>query len=432
MNILYIARFLPYIPSSGGLTRAFHLVSAAASVGDVTILGAIDVPGSPQQSSIYDVCSHVEVLPAGPRALPGPLPALVDWVRANEGKNAIAQYAGRLIAFGRSRRHVHPDMLEAFQLTRSAEMERLTRARHFHVVVAEHSQIAWSVRSAVKNWGGPSVADIIDVRHIYEARKQELRHGSRSRVPAKDLDFIRQFEDLEKDVISSFDRSLAMSEPDSEHLRKLAPDAVIEVVPNGVDVDYFSAMREARSKRWHGSKEPVVLFTGNLTYPPNIDAIIYFSREVWPEIRKRLPGARFVAVGLGPPPLQLRSLTHGTGIELHPSVPDVRPFFAQAAAAVVPIRFGSGTRLKILEAMAAGVPVVSTSIGAEGLDVRDNHNLLLADSPADFADAVLKLLLDGPLMERVTDAGYHTVREVYDWKIIGRDFGAMLQQMADS
>jgi glycosyltransferase involved in cell wall biosynthesis len=183
------------------------------------------------------------------------------------------------------------------------------------------------------------------------------------------------------------DLVLACSEVDAAALRALAPSARVAVIDNGVDVQALDGLGPIPET------PPLVTFTGFLAYWPNADACTWFADEVLPRLRDQVPGVRFRIVGRVPP-ASVVALAERPGIELHADVPSMRPHFAEAHVLVAPLRAGSGTRLKILEGFAAGRPIVSTSIGCEGLPVVDGEHLRVADDPARFADAVAQLLRD--------------------------------------
>lgn len=208
---------------------------------------------------------------------------------------------------------------------------------------------------------------------------------------------------------------------DRERRKLLArrPDANIQVVPNGVDSAHFSpreCQASAGRARRNGSS-PLLLFVGSMDYHANSDAVVWFSQKIWPQIARDHANIQFAIVGRRPNP-QVLALASDR-VEVTGTVDDVRPYYASAIAAVVPLRTGSGTRLKILEAMAAGVPVVSTTLGAEGIDARDGANILLANSEREIAAAISKLIHSAETRNRITAAGRELVKKSYDWSAIG-------------
>ncbi|MGH8223397.1 MAG: glycosyltransferase [Woeseiaceae bacterium] len=157
------------------------------------------------------------------------------------------------------------------------------------------------------------------------------------------------------------------------------------------------------------------MFTGVMDYPPNEDAVVWFADKVWPLLRRRSPDLVFQIVGTRPT-ARVTALTAMAGIEVTGEVPDVRPFVEQALAFVVPLRSGGGTRLKILQAMAIGCPVISTRLGAEGLAVRDRDNILFAERPEEFLDRLEDLRSSQELADRLSENARALVLQQYDWK----------------
>jgi len=199
--------------------------------------------------------------------------------------------------------------------------------------------------------------------------------------------------------------------------------AALEVVPNGVDIESYTGD--------FGSPVPDTLtFTGVLTYFANFDAIGFFLEEIWPRVRASRPGAKLWITGRteGVP---LERLSLDEGVNFTGYLDDIRPHVARSQVCIVPLRVGGGTRLKILEAMALGTPVVSTSKGAEGLDVTAGQDILIADEPQAFANAVLRLLDDADLRARLSENGRRLVSERYDWREIGTRLNAFLERVTE-
>jgi glycosyltransferase involved in cell wall biosynthesis len=204
---------------------------------------------------------------------------------------------------------------------------------------------------------------------------------------------------------------VAVSELDAAQLRALAPDTPIQVVPNGVDVAHFAPVHAVGAERQH------LLFFGTLGYPPNADAVLHFCRDVLPRIQARRPEVSLTVVGPHAPP-EVAALGAWPDIQVVGFVADVRPYLWRAEVCIVPLRQGGGTRLKILESLAAGCPVVSTTVGAEGLALSDGEHLVIADGPSAFADAVVGLLADAGRRRRLAAAGRQAVQG-YDWATSG-------------
>jgi glycosyltransferase involved in cell wall biosynthesis len=202
-----------------------------------------------------------------------------------------------------------------------------------------------------------------------------------------------------------------------EKLLTKCPSANIHVVPNGVDLNYFYQTAQARQSESLSSTNRSLLFVGSMDYHANIDAVTWFVNSAWPEIAQRHPQLNLIIAGRNPSREVLR-LTSDR-VQVTGTVEDVRPFYRSALAVIVPLRVGGGTRLKILEAMAAGVPVVSTHLGAEGIDIVHNVHVLFADTSAEIADAIDNLARSSELCRRLVEAARNLVIDHYDWTVLG-------------
>jgi glycosyltransferase involved in cell wall biosynthesis len=224
---------------------------------------------------------------------------------------------------------------------------------------------------------------------------------------------------------ANFGCATTVSERDRELLLRANPRLRVEVIRNGVDVHGRQPLAAVPAA-------PALLFIGNMGYPPCADAVLYFCREILPLVRQKLGQVKLWVVGRNPRPEVLR--LQGDGVQVTGRVDDVMPYYQQAGVCVVPLRAGGGTRLKILEAMALGRPVVSTTIGCEGLAVKPGEDLLVADEPAQFAAEIVRLLTDETLYRRLAANGRKLVEQNYDWGIIGdrliEVFGALRAERA--
>jgi len=209
--------------------------------------------------------------------------------------------------------------------------------------------------------------------------------------------------------VRRFHHVLAVSEPDCHALSGMVDPARISVIPTGVDLAKYRYDPEARVAG------PVVVFTGSMDWAPNIDGAEYFCREIWPRVLAQIPDARFRIVGRDPH-ARVRKLASAT-VEVTGTVPSIEDHLRHAAVVVVPLRIGGGTRLKIYEAMAMGKAMVSTRLGAEGLDVRAGRDILLADDPLQFAEHVVTFLRDEETRRKYEAAAAATVQK-YDWSVI--------------
>ncbi len=209
---------------------------------------------------------------------------------------------------------------------------------------------------------------------------------------AKEHLITRDLARFEFNLYRSVDRVLTLSQEDRFTLQALAPELRVSVVPAGVDLDYFTPSQS-------GGPKDCILFTGQYQDEPNRDAFEWFVTRAWPRLKQRRPNMRFCALGPNPTPSMFALARNNPGVELLGPIADIRPFLERCSVFVSPVRMGSGLRVKILEAMAAGVPVVTTSTAAEGIPVQSGVNAIVADDPIIMADAI-DLLLDDPMLCR--------------------------------
>jgi glycosyltransferase involved in cell wall biosynthesis len=261
------------------------------------------------------------------------------------------------------------------------------------------------------------------IRCVYDWHNIESEAMKRYSVEVKSLarrfyasSTVQRLQKLERALLQNAFGHVVCSKREEEQLRMLVPGARVTAVPNGVDTAFFA--RATVELRWPPSN---FIFVGAMNYYPNVEAAIVFVRDIWPRLRSLFPGCRLTLVGSDPVPAVL-ALQDKEGVAVTGTVEDVRVFYHLADVAVVPLRLGGGTRLKILEAMAAGVPVVSTSVGAEGLEVNPGYNILIADdrTPESWARAIMSLGEPERRREELVAAATQLVRERYDWAVTGK------------
>jgi glycosyltransferase involved in cell wall biosynthesis len=254
----------------------------------------------------------------------------------------------------------------------------------------------------------PLVCDLDDIASILALRgirSQKLPWWSRWRAQSY-LDFY-QMRHYERTYLKRFNSVWVCSERDKEVLGSWIGESRVAVVPNVMDIEPLKAVREAKRS------EPVVILVGNFAMEPNADGARFFCEQVWPAVIKQVPNARLWLVGREPGPALL-ARNGKNGINVFGSVPDVKPYLAQAAVAVAPLLVGAGTRVKILEAFASGVPVVATTVGAEGIDATEGKNILIADQPEALAKCCTNLLQDPELNRRIREAAFELVSTRYN------------------
>lgn len=346
--------------------------------------------------------------------------SLVSHSEPNESFELASQYCNRLVSvpWSESERHsarFYRDLAFnlfspfpfAIEKYRSVEMQRAIEREitenDFDVVVCDF---------LVPSINLPLECPIATV--LFQHNVESLiwqRHYQTQTSKIKKAFFHSQWQKMlhyEATTCRRFDAVAAVSVADRDMMREQFGLSEVYDVPTGVDIDYFTPQGSER--------DPFnLVFTGSMDWMPNEDAIIYFVEEILPRISHSIPGVTLTVVGRNPSK-RLQSLASANRqILVTGRVSDVRPYIDRASAYIVPIRVGGGTRLKIYEAMAIGKPVISTTIGAEGLPVRDGEELLIADSAQDFAQAVIRSLTDEAFAAAISEQAQHTVCEQFGW-----------------
>lgn len=227
----------------------------------------------------------------------------------------------------------------------------------------------------------------------------------------------------ERKATRAFRYVTAVSQKDAQSFRRLSPGTEVAVVPNGADVERFAPWKSQDDGR-------TVAIVGSMLYLPNRDGTLYFTETIWPLVRSRCPGARLAVLGRGAPEM-LPQLRHAHGIELRDPGGEIEAELAAATIVVIPLRAGGGTRIKILEALALGKPVVTTSIGCEGLDVVAGRHLLVSDDPAEFARLVAGLLESPVERARLAANGRTLVEQRYRWEDAGQALAKFCERIAE-
>lgn len=388
MKLLYFATHQLWPLTSGNRLRDYHLarhLAARASVTFMEICHSWEQPSSPPDR--------------------------------HEFNDIISKYRGGGYSFG----NVVRGMVGGTPLTvlsyshariRSALAEVLSRFR-FDAVQIEGVQLSEHLSIILSAPNAPAV--LVDWHNIEsELMWRYSRNAERwsQRLVARRTAALLERSELR--LLQSCGTHTVTSLRDKEQLLLRCPFANVHVVPNGVDTRYFSrrALTGERRYRQCGPTRSLI-FVGSMDYHANVDAVRWFVREIWPAIAQKYPDLEFIIVGRNPT-FEVRQLASHR-IKVTGTVEDVRPYYASALGLVAPLRVGSGTRLKILEAMSAEVPVVSTRLGAEGIDVQNDVHLLLADSEAEFSAAIDTIATSVPTRSRLTGAARDLVVSRYDW-----------------
>lgn len=227
---------------------------------------------------------------------------------------------------------------------------------------------------------------------------------------------------FERKVCPLFDMNLTVSELDKERLQRIIGKSRIEAIPNGVDVTYFKPSGddiEARS----------LIFAGGMEWYPNREAMLFFCKKIWPLLKKRIPGVKMTIIGRSPPDYMTRISHTDPNLIVTGFVEDVRPYIRRAEVYVCPIRDGGGTKLKILDALAMGKPVVAHPVAIEGIDVETEKHVLTAETPEEFVQQITRLFQDKNLCDVLKKEGQKLVMERYDFRKIGEKLSQVYLQL---
>jgi polysaccharide biosynthesis protein PslH len=299
------------------------------------------------------------------------------------------------------------------------ELQAWFREKRFDVAVCDFLDAAVNFPS---NLNIPSVL----FQHNVESEIWR-RHAATAGNPAKKMMYRMEFRKMlryERAAVRKFQHVIAVSENDRSLMTQWVDADRITVVPTGVDLAQYRPDTHSLDP-----SAPLITFVGAMDWEPNVDGVEYFCSEVWPRIKAEVPQARLRIVGRNPDSRVQKWASDAASIEVTGRVASVVEYLHQSTVVIVPLRIGGGTRLKIYEAMATAKAVVSTTIGAEGLDVHHGRDIMLADDPKSFAQAVIMLLRDPDLRRRYEKAAAETAGR-YDWPAIGERFGEVLQSVA--
>ncbi len=383
-SALFISAEAPYPLAGGGAMRSASLLNFLTRRYDVDMIVFHD-PSAPDP--------HIHLPPGLVRSLHiVELPAHARHPFARAARNA-----GRVV-------RLVPPLVDRFAGFGS-QIGAAIRGQRYEVAVIEHFWCApyWNQAAAVSD---TTILDLHNIESIWHARCAQAAKGPR--VSAHRV-FQNISRGLEEKWLPRFTWLLAASESDAELLRSISPASHISVYRNSIPLAPLPPRCE----------EDAIVFSGNLEYDPNISAVRYFRNEIWPDLRARWPGLVWRLIGRNPQAVA-KFVSGDPRIELTGPVADALTELARGKVAVVPILAGSGTRVKIIEAWAAGVPVVSTRLGAEGLPARAGEHLLLADNAPAFCEEVSSLLASPSLRDRIGRAGRYLFECEFTWEAVWR------------
>jgi sugar transferase (PEP-CTERM/EpsH1 system associated) len=384
VRILWLAPYLP-VPTFGGGTRTFNLIKTLSRMYEIDLIAGAETPMDEVPSELRSLCRTIRLFPR-PSSAPG--------------RKRLLQLRSLL-----SLRSAQSWMLYTPALQR--EINRAVGETHYDAVLVEHSFMGC--------YAVPDDQIVVLDQHNVESEifRRAGRHERSLLRRGYNVIEYWKYRAEEQRACRRADLILATSDLDREAMRRWPSMPECMVVPNGVDTDFFSPQGGRAGRRTD------VLFVGSMHYAPNTEAMLFFADQIWPRIRQEVPDATLSVVGMNPPPV-IQALAERPGISVAGFVPDIRPHLSGAAVAVAPLHIGGGTRLKILEALAMGTAVVSTSVGCEGLDVQNGHHLLVADEPGAIADSVIALLRNPQRREALGREGRRRVVTQYDWRVLGQ------------
>ena len=400
-RLLFLSANLPYPPHSGPTNRTLHVLRELRPSFDITLLAFArrhHHPGRRERAEAAEMLGREIAVISPPQPIAAEwsqLRKVWDHLRSLVRRRPYTEYEYASADFERQLRStidraapdlVHLDSIDLFRWLRCLPP--------IPVVCTHHSVESQLLRRR---------ASYVDPMAAWYLRFQA-----------------GLIERLERELCPSFALNIMMSDGEAAILRALAPGAGTLVVPNGVDAQRLHPDRRIERDRSR------IVFLGPPYVLANRDAVEFFLASMWPAVRAQLPGVSLRVLGSCPAQLQARFEAHH-GVTCAGYVEDLNAELNQAGCAIVPLRIGGGTRLKIVDAWATATPVVSTTLGCEGLRAHHSTNILIGDTPDAFAGAVVEVLGDGDLAQRLGTEGRRTVEEFYDWRRLGEQLRAAYQ-----
>jgi polysaccharide biosynthesis protein PslH len=404
LTILYVSQMPASPPRFGAQARMHGLMTQLARHHDLTAAMLVD------DSFDIEECRHAMQAYCCDVAL----------IRDPHGRDGLSKRLLQLQSLASTRSF---ERLKVRVPALQQALDRLLRARRFDIVNLEFTFLGdCNLRQAPPGDRLPAL--VVDSHNIdFDLARQYARAGGLVRRFYAGINWRK----LRREELATYrhaDGVYLCSVADQRRLLEEVPGARTLVIPNAADVEYY------RPRATDSSPDArTVVFFGHLSYFPNVDGVTYFVQEIWPHIAKVHPNALLKIIGVQAPQ-SLQALVR-PGIELTGFVPDLRPHLAEAAVVVVPLRLGGGTRLKIVEAMAMGKAIVSTKIGAEGIEAVPGHHLLVEDQPAAFADAVNRLLAQPDLAARIGLSARQLAEQRYAWSGAARALESFYRGILD-
>lgn len=406
-RILLLTPQLPYPPHQGTSLRNFHIVRGLAERHEVTLLSFVEMEQVSQtavSTPLHTLCQHIITVPVPPRTTATRLRQLLTTRLPDMAHRLYSPaFNEKLVELLQQRPFFDIIQIEGIELARTIPLIRQHSPQSKLVFDNHNAETDLQRRAMLADLPNPrrwpaAAYSWLQVRRLHQFEGAACRG----------VDWITAVSATDKETISHF-----------LHPQTTPP---ITVIPNCIDLtDYAHWPLTPDTPRFD------LVFSGKMDYRPNIDAVLWFAQAVWPQIIAQRPQTTWAIVGQKPHP-RLERLRGLPGITITGWVEAVQPYLAGAAVCLLPFRIGSGTRLKLIEALAAGKAVASTRIGAEGFDVVNERELLLADDPADLATAVLRLLYDAKLREQLGGNG-RLFAQQFDWRVVIPRFHAIYTKL---
>ncbi len=377
MNILFLANRFPYPPFRGDKLKIYNLTKRLAAKHDLYLVTFYE--SRDELNYLKDIQPFFKEIE---------LVYLPKWRSILNGIPALFSKTPLQVAY--------------FKSSKMKRMVRFALDRYdIDVVHTQHLRLS----QYTKHLDIPKILDLPDAFSLYFKRRNETDRPLINRLI--DSIEIGRLTKAEK-VITAYDKTLVCSVEDKKYLEKLHKTDNIDILLNGVDLDTFDV------KEGHDySHNHTLLFTGNMDYAPNVDAVQYFVKEMWPAISKVNPKTKFIIAGQRP--VDAVQKLAGDRIEVTGFIPDLKDMYADASVVIAPLRFGAGTQNKVLEAMAMGVPTVCTHIGFEGLQIQSGQGVILAKEKSQFIEEVTMLLADAAKRQEVGEQGLAIARTRFSW-----------------
>lgn len=397
MHVLFISWWWPYPADNGAKIRIYNLLRHLSHHHQVTLLSFAEAheATTAQIDHLREFCAHVEAVPKpvyNPSTVRATLGYLSPWPRS---------------------------LVDVYSPVMAKRVSEIAHLCQVDVVVASELQTMRYLELV------PEIPSILEEMEVTGFHNQ-VDHATRKRNRVRAQLTLSKMESALRSLLNRGVAFTVVSEAERDYMLPLAPTSGrIEIVPNGVDTTNLRPDESATPQPYS------LIYTGAVTYNANYDAVAYFIREILPLVRERIPQAHLTVTG-GTGSVDISDLAKQPGVTFSGYLPSVAAAIQNSWALVTPLRVGGGTRLKILEAMALGTPVISTSKGVEGLDVTADENVLLADTPQAFADAVCRLFQDETLRTRLAASGRSLVETKYDWAIMGQQLADLITEITRS